>query len=186
MATMLKSGVDVVSFLKEQHQEIKNLFNEVSRTRGAERQTAFFALRRLLAVHETAEEEIVHPAARRAIPNGEAVVDARLEEENEAKKVLSSLENLDLDSQEFDQKFSLLEHSVLEHALSEERLEFEKLGVAFDEERLQNMRKAAEFAEKVAPTRPHPGVESMAANVLAGPFAAMIDRTRDVFAGKAR
>jgi hypothetical protein len=48
------------------------------------------------------------------------------------------------------------------------------------------MRKAVEFAEKVAPTRPHPGVESASGNVLAGPFAAMIDRTRDAFSGKSR
>jgi hypothetical protein len=46
------------------------------------------------------------------------------------------------------------------------------------------MRAAVEFAEAVAPTRPHAGVESATANLLAGPFAAMLDRTRDAISGK--
>jgi hypothetical protein len=47
------------------------------------------------------------------------------------------------------------------------------------------MRKAVKFAESVAPTRPHPGVESAPANMLAGPFVAMVDRVRDALHTKA-
>src|SRR3954447_25867675 len=123
MGTMIGTGSDVISFLKEQHQQIKEGFRSVGAARGEDRTMAFRALRRLLAVHETAEEEIVHPAARRAIPNGEAIVDARLREENEAKKVLSELEKFEVDSAEFDAKFRTLEASVVSHADSEEREE---------------------------------------------------------------
>ena len=55
MATMISSGTDVVAFLKEQHEQIKAGFQQVQSTTGEDRDTAFFALRRLLAVHETAE-----------------------------------------------------------------------------------------------------------------------------------
>jgi hemerythrin superfamily protein len=184
MATMISSGTDVVTFLKEQHFQIKQLFSLVNSTHGTERENAFYALRRLLAVHETAEEEIVHPAARRSLPNGEAVVDALLRQENEAKKVLTDLEDLNVDSPEFETKFTMLERSVLVHANAEETQEFIQLGAVLDPDRLDSMRKAAEFAEKVAPTRPHPGVESATANVLAGPFASMMDRARDAFSNK--
>lgn len=184
MAMMISSGIDVVAFLEEQHEQIRQLFSRVSSTTGKEREEAFFALRRLLAVHETAEEEIIHPAARRALPDGDAIVDSRLSEENEAKKVLARLENLDLDSMEFQTDFSLLEQQVLAHAAAEEAYEFERLGAVLDQDRLARMRKAAEFAERVAPTRPHPGVESQAANLLLGPFAAMMDRARDALSGK--
>src|SRR4051794_36431643 len=108
MATMIRSGTDVVAFLEEQHEQIKAGFEEVLATSGDDRKNAFFALRRLLAVHETAEEEIVHPAARRALADGEIVVQARLQEENEAKKVLAGLEDLDLGSAEFEREFALL------------------------------------------------------------------------------
>jgi hypothetical protein len=138
----------------------------------------------LLAVHETAEEEIVHPAARRALPNGNLIVTARLQEENEAKQLLSDLEDLDVGSPDFDMNFLRLQKDVLMHAQFEEDQEFEPLADVLDDERLDRMRKAVEFAERVAPTHPHPGIESATANILVGPFAAMIDRTRDAFASK--
>lgn len=184
MATKMSNGDDVVSFLKQQHQQIQGLFEKVRSSVGEERERQFYSLRRLLAVHETAEEEVVHPAARRALPNGEALVSERLKEENHAKQVLSKLESLDCNSAEFDTMFSQLESSVLAHAQAEEREEFGKLAAALDQERLQRMRRMAEFAEKVAPTRPHAGVESAAANLMAGPFVAMIDRARDALSGK--
>ena len=184
MATMIGNGSDVVSFLKKQHELVKTMFESVLQAHGALRAKGFAGLRRMLAVHETAEEEIVHPAARRALANGEAVVEARLREENKAKTILSELENLDVDSDAFEQKFRMLQHDVIEHAEAEEREEFSLLATKLDPQRLERMRRAAEFAESIAPTRPHPGVESRAANMLAGPFVAMIDRARDAISGK--
>lgn len=184
MGTMISTGSDVVAFLKGQHQEIRALFNQVDATEGEEREDAFYALRRLLAVHETAEEEIVHPVARRTLSNGEAVISARLREENEAKKVLAELEKLDLDSAEFDTQFATFMASVLLHAESEEREEFERLADSLDQSRLDGMRKAVKLAESIAPTRPHAGVESRLGNVLVGPFASMLDRARDALTGK--
>jgi hypothetical protein len=184
MARMMSAGIDVIAFLKEQHEQIKGLFAQVRTTEGEAREEAFFSLRRLLAVHETAEEEIVHPAARRALPDGDRVIEARLMEENNAKKVLSNLESMDIDSAEFETELELLEVNVLAHAEAEEREEFNRLSGAIDADRLERMRTAAEFAEKTAPTRPHPGVESATANLLMGPFASMIDRARDAISGK--
>lgn len=181
---MISGGLDVVTFLKEQHEQIKEGFNLVLSRSGQPRSDAFVALRRLLAVHETAEEEIIHPAARKALPDGDVVVRARLQEENEAKKVLSELEDLDVHSAEFQRKFLLLQSSVLLHARAEEENEFNRLGDVMDAEKLDRMRAAVNFAESVAPTRPHPGVESATANVLAGPFASMLDRARDAISGK--
>jgi hemerythrin superfamily protein len=184
MGTMINNGNDVVAFLKEQHRQVNSLFAEIDSAHGEERAQAFYALRRMLAVHETAEEEIVHPTARRVLPDGDAVVALRLKEENEAKKALTEIEKLDVDSSEFEQQFKILRSKVAAHAESEERDEFERLRSRFDASRLERMRTAVEFAEAVAPTRPHPGVESATANMLAGPFAAMLDRSRDALSGK--
>jgi len=184
MGTMIGNGRDVVSFLQGQHNQIKTLFESVISSTGEQRSKAFYDLRRLLAVHETAEEEIVHPAARRALPDGEAVVAARLREENQAKKVLGDLEKLDVSSAEFLAQIRTLQAAVLAHAESEEREEFSRLADHIEPGRLETMRKAAEIAEAVAPTRPHAGVESAIANMLAGPFASMVDRTRDALSGK--
>lgn len=184
MGTKIETNKDIVSFLKQQHEQVKGLFTTVLSTAGKEREKAFVELRRMLAVHETAEEEIVHPVARRTLADGEAVVRARLQEENTAKKALAELEKMDVDSAEFERNFRQLRDDVIAHATSEEKEEFERLGQELEPKELQRMRKAAELAEAIAPTRPHPGIESQAANMIAGPFAAMIDRTRDAITGK--
>jgi hypothetical protein len=41
------------------------------------------------------------------------------------------------------------------------------------------MAMAIKAAEAMAPTRPHPGVESGAKNMALGPVAALMDRTKD-------
>ena len=177
--TTIKTGDDVVSFLKDQHERIKRLFGQVLAATGAQRQEAFQQLRRLMAVHETAEEEIVHPAAKRALTDGETIVARRLHEENLAKKELTELEAVDTNTQEFETRLRALLAAVLAHAQAEEREEFAQLAARLEEPRLTRMRKAVELAEAIAPTRPHPGTESAAANLLAGPFLSMIDRARD-------
>jgi hemerythrin superfamily protein len=183
-ATEINTGQDVVGFLKSQHEQIKGLFREVSESTGEARAEAFVALRRLLAVHETVEEEVVHPRAERIIPDGENIVGARLQEENEAKQTLSRLEGMDPDTAEFEKLFQELQADVLEHAQAEEQQEFSVLAEQLEPEQLERMRNAARLAEVTAPTRPHPGVESAGANMLAGPFAAMLDRARDMLSGK--
>jgi hypothetical protein len=122
--------------------------------------------------------------ARRVLPNGEAIINARLREENEAKKVLAELETLDLESEEFDTLFASFAASVIEHAESEEQLEFKRLAEHLDQSRLEGMRTAVRLAESIAPTRPHAGVESGLGNLLVGPFASMLDRARDALSGK--
>lgn len=180
----IDSAEDVVSFLKAQHEEIKGCFQQVLGTSGDDRQAAFDDLRRLLAVHETAEEEVVHPRAKRAITDGESVIHARLSEEHEGKKMLAELEKLDVNSAEFDQQFAAFQRDVIAHAEAEEHQEFAQLRMELDDEQLRRMRNAVKLAEAMAPTRPHPGVESATANMLAGPFASMMDRARDLITGK--
>ena len=182
MAT-ISGAADVVTFLRNQHEQIKTLFARVIETSGEQRQQHFDDLRRLLAVHETAEEQIVHPKAKGTIVGGDEVVGARLEEENQAKQALAELEKMDIDSAEFEKALAALQKDVIAHAEAEEREEFSKLSAELDEQQLERMRNAAELAERTAPTHPHPGVESRGANMLAGPFAAMLDRAKDTISG---
>jgi hypothetical protein len=48
---------------------------------------------------------------------------------------------------------------------------------------LESMGRAVKLAEAVAPARPHAGVECQMANLVVGPFAAMLDRARDAIVG---
>ncbi|MEU2251911.1 hemerythrin domain-containing protein [Nocardia xishanensis] len=179
-ATTINTTGDAVTFLIEQHAQIRSLFDEVEHAPTAdEREVKFYELRRLLAVHETAEEEIIHPLVRREVDDGAHIVDARLEEENKAKRQLADIEAVDIDSIEFDVKLAKLREAVLAHAEHEEREEFNRLRAELEPNELERLRSAVKFAEATAPTRPHPGVESATGNILAGPFASMLDRAKD-------
>ncbi len=94
MAEMLvETPQEVVKFLKAQHDLINDMFDDVLHASDpTARETAFHDLRQLLAVHETAEEMIIHPRVRREVAGGDEIADARLREEHDAKKLLSSLE----------------------------------------------------------------------------------------------
>ncbi|MFD7745080.1 hemerythrin domain-containing protein [Streptomyces sp. NPDC059698] len=170
---------DVVAMLMRQHGDIRNLFDEVEHSSGDARRDAFRRLVRLLAVHETAEEEGVHPFARRGFPGGEQVVEDRLQEEKAAKEALADLDALDTDDPTFMPQLMKLRRDVQHHARAEERYEFTHIRRSTDSARLASMARGVRAAEAMAPTRPHPGVESAGANMALGPLAALMDRTKD-------
>ncbi len=182
MAEMIVQSPDeVVAFLKAQHNLIEDMFDEVLHASDPQaREKPFIALRQLLAVHETAEEMVVHPRVRREAGDGDAVVDARLKEEHEAKELLSRIEKLDITSKQFIDEVTKLRKAVLEHAQHEESEEFPVLQEQIDTGDLKRMGAAVRAAEAIAPTRPHPGVESAKLNFALGPFASMLDRARDL------
>ena len=171
---------DVIDLLQRQHALIRNLFDEVERSTGDARREAFQRLVRLLAVHETAEEEIVHPYARRVLPGGVEVVDDRLEEERKAKELLQHMDEAGVDDPDFMTNLERLRLDVLAHARAEERYEFVQLRAHTTEAERRSMAAGVKAAEAMAPTHPHPGVESATKNVLVGTPMAIFDRVRDV------
>lgn len=177
---------DVIDLLIAQHARIEELFAIALTSSGQQRRDAFEDLVRLLAVHETAEEEVVHPYAQVTIDGGEGVVADRLAEEHDAKQMLSDLYELGTDAPDFEPRLRALRDAVLAHAMAEERYEFRYLRQAVDAERLKVMARAVRDAEALAPTRPHPGVESAAANLALGPALAVADRARDLVRDRMR
>ncbi|ORV92288.1 hemerythrin [Mycobacterium interjectum] len=182
MAEMLvQSPEEVVAFLKAQHNLIEDMFEEVLHASDPKaREKPFIELRQLLAVHETAEEMVVHPRVRREADSGDGIVDARLQEEHAAKELLSQIEKLDITSQQFIDEVTKLRDAVLDHARHEEDEEFPVLTREVGDDDLKRMGTAVRAAEAIAPTRPHPGVESAKLNFAVGPFASMLDRARDL------
>nr|WP_275941643.1 hemerythrin domain-containing protein [Planosporangium mesophilum] len=169
----------------EQHARIEDLFRAVLRTTGNAKREAFEDLVRLLSMHETAEEEVIHPIARRRLDFGDAVIDRRLDEERDAKGMLAGLVDLadrgdgkGMDAS-FDAELGRLRLAVLTHARKEERCEFGRLRHTAGEERLRTLAGAVRAAAALAPTRPHPSLTSPAANIVFGPALAVADRVRD-------
>jgi hemerythrin superfamily protein len=171
---------DVVDLLMGQHMTIRDLFVEVEGTTGEARRDAFERLVRLLAVHETAEEQLVHPLARTSVHGGGEVVDDRLAEEHDAKEKLAALEEMGPDAPEFPGLLAEFRTDVLAHAHNEETYEFRYLRAKVPTVQLRAMVLLLRAAEAVAPTHPHPGVESATANYVVGPMLSLFDRTKDL------
>ncbi|GAA2596140.1 hemerythrin domain-containing protein [Dactylosporangium fulvum] len=178
--TETENGRDVVDLLLQQHDEIKSLFRETKASQGQAKQELFNDLVRLLAVHETAEEAVVHPLARRKLDDGEQVVEQRLEEEDRAKKELADLYDMGVDHPDFDRRLENFEADVVNHATREESEELLRLRTTVDAEKLRDLTGALKAAEMVAPTRPHRmAPQSAVGNILAGPPVALFDRVAD-------
>ncbi|MEV0724204.1 hemerythrin domain-containing protein [Micromonospora purpureochromogenes] len=171
---------DVVDLLLAQHARVEQLFLLVIGSTGDTRREAFDDLVRLLAAHETAEEEVVHPLAR-TLPGGggDAMVDDRLDEERQAKETLKTLIAGGVEADGFDTGIILLRDAVLTHARYEERYEFPRLRQHVPADRLRTLAAAVRAAEATAPIRPHPSAQSAKGNLAAGPALAVVDRVRD-------
>lgn len=171
---------DIVELLIAQHEEIKAMLERVKTAERDTKQAVFEDLVRLLAVHESAEEIVVHPTSQRVVGSGSPIVADRLTEENEAKHVLAELYELGAAHPDFDTRFAEFAASVTEHAEREEADEFPRLRQRMSPDDLMRMAGALRAAEATAPTRPHPRVgESAPVNLLAGPPLGVFDRVRD-------
>ncbi|RMI30390.1 hemerythrin domain-containing protein [Nocardia stercoris] len=169
---------DVIEVLLRQHREVEYLLDLLVEGTTARPET-FDALVGMLTLHESAEEQVVHPAVR-SLPGGNAVVDARLDEEHEAKHVLADLRELGVDDPGFDELFEKFATAVRHHASYEELYEFPLLRAGRQPEDLRDMAVSVEAAQTVGPTHPHPHAgESALANTVAAPLLGAFDRVLD-------
>lgn len=174
---------DAVDVVLGQHEHARALFERLGVAGSQDRQETFNQLLRLLAVHETAEEEVIYPALRR-IDGGEDIANARTREEDAAKKALADLERIGVDGEGFDRRLLEFRDMVLSHADREEQEALPLLRAHLEPERLRQMATGFLTAEAMAPTHPHPHApESAIGNLLTGPFLAMVDRVRDALRG---
>jgi hemerythrin superfamily protein len=170
---------DVADLVREQHDEVERLLSLVDTRTGDDQREAFEDLVRLLAVHETAEEEVVYPMLR-SLTGGDAIADARIDEESKAKEMLAELEKVGVDGEGFESRFTVFRDAVKRHATQEEETVLPLLERTQDQDKLDQMANAMRVAESLAPTHPHPHApDSAIGNMAVGPFAAVVDRARD-------
>lgn len=168
----------IIEALRQDHDEVREMFGKIESATGDKKRDLFHQLLSELVRHEVAEEEILRPVSKKDA--GEAIANARIKEESNAEELLKEMEKLDTGSSEFDTKLAKLRREVEAHAEAEETKEFPRVAEAESRDRLEKMGKAYEAAKKAAPTRPHPSTPNTpVANMLTGPFAAVVDRARD-------
>src|SRR4051794_15065059 len=116
MAETDTANMTATDVLRRQHENVKQMFSQFVPSTGAARGELFDCLRATLAVHETAEEMVVYPVLRGIDDQGTKLAEARIAEEDEAKRVLAELEKLGVEGDGFETKFDDFRTSVLQHA----------------------------------------------------------------------
>jgi hemerythrin superfamily protein len=127
---------DVIEEVLADHQQITWYLDRVESETGDRKAEAFGQLAQYLAMHESAEQAVVHPQMERL---DDDVAEGRLEEESEGDQMLARLKSLDVDDPEFDALFAKFKAAVLSHAEHEEREEHPKLRAELGEDRLAEL-----------------------------------------------
>jgi hemerythrin-like domain-containing protein len=114
------TGVSAIDMLKEDHQKVKQLFEEFEQAEDArEKQDIVMQAIQELKVHTALEEEIFYPAVQKVAENEDLIPEAE-EEHAVAKTLIAELEDMSASDDHYDAKFTVLAESVQHHIEEEE------------------------------------------------------------------
>jgi hemerythrin superfamily protein len=142
--------MNALEILKQDHQKIKGLFQEVAQANDRNKQKALFnKIDTELEIHAHIEETIFYPALEQHDELKDMVAEA-LEEHQEVKALLEDIEGIGAESDEFESQLHGLMESVEEHVTEEEEEMFPKIREIFNEGQLEPLGKELESAKGTA------------------------------------
>jgi hemerythrin superfamily protein len=171
---------DAIQLLTTDHAEVEQMFRLVeSSTSDATLEEQVEGIVRELSIHAAIEEQVLYPAMRKALPDGETLVQEAIDEHQQVKETLAAIER----AGDRAEKRSLLLGLMVDvrHHVQEEETElFPKLAASIGRQELQEMGTKLAGAKKMAPTHPHPKAPNTPpGNIVGGAAAAVIDKARD-------
>ena len=120
--------MDVYKLLKEDHQKVKSIFEELEATTERavkKRETLFETLKTELTVHAEAEETLFYPRVLKPKETHDITLEA-LEEHKVVKTLLAELDADPKDTEEWSAKLKVLKENVEHHVEEEEGEMFKK------------------------------------------------------------
>jgi hemerythrin superfamily protein len=173
---------DAVELLTADHAEVEAMFTQIE-SGGAAQADVVQSIIRELSVHAAIEEQILYPAMRKSLPDGETLVQEAIDEHQQVKETLAAIERADAPTE----RAPLLNQLIADvrHHVEEEETElFPKLRASIGSVELREMGGKLASAKKIAPTHPHPNAPNTPpGNIVAGAAAAVMDKARDALRG---
>ena len=174
--------MEITELLINDHHEVNQLFGRFSRASKPE--TLDELAKQIiheLSVHAAIEEQFVYPVVRVKVANGSRMADHGIEEHHEVKQLLVELEKGDASTAGFAETMKKVASAVHDHVGDEEGEVLPALREATGDGLRDKLGALAEGAKSLVPTHPHPLVPGKAtAQMVAGPWASLLDRTRDL------
>jgi hemerythrin superfamily protein len=166
---------------RRDHVELDRLLHELDGATGTAQEEVLARIDRLVFSHAFAEETVLWPVIRRALPDGDALTLQVEEEHQEVNELVTALECDGLDHPERPARLRRLTEVLREDVRDEEDVLFPRLQEALSPAELRALGRRWELMRRISPTRPHPTVSRRPpGNALSGLPLSLIDRTRDV------
>ena len=134
-----------------------------------------------LVRHAAAEEQVLHPATRQLVPDGDDLVEHEHAEHAEVEELMRRLESPEIPDEEYEATLDALIPLIRTHLREEERVLFPRLVEAASSQELRELGRLAGATIRRVPTRPHPSVpDEPPFDRLFTPDASLVERTRDL------
>ncbi len=188
----MPSAFDVLS---KDHTEVRQMLAELELgpTAATGANADQLALRRKMvqqlvieeSKHEAVEEMYFWPAVRKHLTDGTDLANQAQDQEHEGKVVLSKLDKLTPEDEEFEGLLAEFISAGRAHIVFEEETVWPGLRDALTAEEAHSLGRELENGKKSAPTRPHPRTPASSTLLkAAGPVVAAADRLRDAATGR--
>lgn len=173
----------IVALQHRDHEKLRQLVAEYRSGNSNTRPATFRALVDLVTRHAFAEEEVLFPAARRVLAEGESLTSDIEHKHQRANELLTELEAFEPGDPAFEARAELLFAILLDDASEEETQLLPRLTEMMSSEELERVGGTWAIAKTLAPNRSHPRVPRRPpGNVLAGIPLLFVDRVRSVVA----
>jgi hemerythrin superfamily protein len=165
---------------RKDHIELDRLLAELDGTTGRAQEEVLTRIDRLVFSHAFAEESVIWPAVRRALPDGEALTLQIEKEHQEVNELVAALEEGGPDDPQRPARLARLVQALQADVREEEDLLFPRLQEHLDVAELRRLGRRWELVRRISPTRPHPTVSRRPpGNALSALPLTLLDRSRD-------
>ena len=131
--------MDALELLKQDHQKVKELFEQAEEAEGKKQQDIFEQIKTELETHTRIEETVFYPAMQKHEELKDMVLES-LEEHKQIKTLLKEMDTLASDSEKFEPKLQVLMENVEHHAEEEEEEKmFPKIRKIMDKQKLEQL-----------------------------------------------
>ena len=147
--------MDAITLLREDHKNVKRLFREYEKAEDSSKKRELVdTIIQELSVHAFVEEQHFYPTVMADVEKAQDVVREGIEEHMAVKNLLSELETLPVDDEQFDAKVTVVIEQVEHHIEEEEGEMFKKVRDELANDVLQSLGDTMESAKATAPTKP--------------------------------
>ena len=185
----------VFDVLGQDHEEVKRMLAELELgpTAATGADSDQLALRKKMvqqlvieeSKHEAVEEMYFWPAVREHLTDGDDLANQAQDQEQEGKEVLSKLDKLGPEEDEFEARLAEFIRTGRAHIAFEETTVWPDLRGALSAAEADDLGRKLAAGKETAPTRPHPATPASPGLLkTAGPAVAAADRIRDAATGR--